>query len=84
MYRFLIGVRYFAQPGTGTEKKELVQCQFALKNISLRETEFLLEIPRGDDLAVEDDVFQIRRVFAQRIDYRVAERFAFLRPRAIF
>ena len=39
------------------EKEELVQSQFALKNISFGEAELLLQVPRRDDLAMENDVF---------------------------
>ena len=62
----------FCPTGHRTKEKKLIQSQFALKNISFRKAKFLLQVPRGNDLTVKDDVFQIGCIFTQRIDDRIA------------
>jgi len=36
--------------GNGAEEEELFERKFTLENVALRETEFALEIERGEDL----------------------------------
>src|SRR5689334_2387961 len=65
------------------QKEQLVEGQFSLEDVSFSQTKFLIEIPRSDDLPVQNDVFQIRRVFTQCVDNVVAERFALFGPAAV-
>src|SRR5258708_5455491 len=69
--------------GYGAKKKELLERKLALKNIALREPEFALEIKRGEDLAADDDVFDIGRVLGDGADHVVAESFFLIVPGAL-
>src|ERR1043166_2212660 len=61
-------------------EKELIETELAVKYVAFGKAVFLLEVPRRHDLPVEDDVFQIGRVFGERVDHGVAEFFSHLRP----
>ena len=54
--------------------------KLALENVAFGQSPFAFEIERGDDLAVQDDVFDIRRVFGDGVDDVVAELFFFRVP----
>jgi len=56
-----MGVRVVASRATGRRKKSC-SVKFALKYIALREAELALEIERGEDLAADDDVFDVGRI----------------------
>jgi len=64
----------------GTQKEELLERQFALKNISLRQPKFAFEIERRQDLPMQNDVFDVRRMFSNCVDDGVAKSFAFIVP----
>src|SRR5260370_5202434 len=68
--------------GYGAKKKELLERKLALKNIALGEAEFALEVERGQDLAADDDVFDVGRVFGDGVDDIFAEGFLMIVPRA--
>ena len=65
-----------------TQEEELFERQLALEDVALGERPRALEIERRHHLTVQDDVFQVRRVFRQRVDDGVAERLALIVPRA--
>src|SRR5215469_2960868 len=56
-----------------THGEELIQSQFAVEDVSPGEAVGLFEVFRRDDLAVFDKAGQVRRVFAQGLDYGVAQ-----------
>ena len=60
----------FGPTGNRAEKEQLVEGQLALKNISFGKAKLLFKIPGRDHLAVQYDIFQIRRVLAQGVDNR--------------
>src|SRR5690242_10769497 len=66
----------------GTQEEKLFERKLALKNISLREAKFSLEIERRQHLPADDDVFNVRRVLGNGVDHVVAEGFALLVPSA--
>ena len=74
----------FCPTGYRTEEKELIQSELALKDISFRQAEFFFQVPGRNHLAMKDDIFQVWCIFAQRINYRIAQRFTFFRPNAGF
>src|SRR5207249_5535497 len=63
-------------------EEQLLQRQLALKDVALCQSEIALEIQRRENLTMPNDVANIRRVLRNRVDDRVAERFAPLVPRA--
>src|SRR2546425_3990279 len=66
--------------GDGAKEKELFQRKLALKNVALGEPEFALEIKRSENLAADDDVFDVGSVFGDGVDDVVAEGFALVVP----
>ena len=75
-----MGVRYCAQPGAGPQEEELLERQLALEDVALGEAEVALDVERRQDLPVEDQALQVRRVLGDRVDDGVAERLALLVP----
>ena len=45
------------------QEKELIQSQFAVKNVSLGQANHLLHVPRQEYLPVQDQLFDIGRKF---------------------
>ena len=68
--------------GDGAEKEKLFERKFTLENVALRKTEFALEIKRGENLAADDDVFDVGRVLGDGVDDVVAESFFLIVPGA--
>src|ERR1700675_4703895 len=66
--------------GDGTEEKELLEGELALKNIALREAELAFEVERRENLAAADNFFDVGSVLGDRIDDGVAESFALIVP----
>src|SRR5438105_5322549 len=66
------------------QKKKLFQGEFALKNISLGQTEFTFEIERRQNLSMQYEIFYVRCMFGDGVDNIVAELFALLVPGALF
>ena len=58
----------------------MFQRQFALKNISFRQSKLAFEIERRQDLSMQDDVFDVRRVLGNRINDGIAKFFSFVVP----
>ncbi len=67
--------------GDRTKEKELLEREFALENISLREAELALEIERRENLAPDDNLFDVGGMFGDGVDDSVAEGFALFVPR---
>src|SRR5262245_17407925 len=67
----------------GSQEEQLLQCQLTLKNIPFRQTPLTLEVERGDDLPMQDDLADVRRVLRERVDDDITERFALLIPGAV-
>src|SRR5713226_3966290 len=63
------------------EEKELFERELALKDVPLRQAELPFEVERRQDLAVTDDVLQVRGVLGDRVDDGVAEFLPLLVPR---
>src|SRR5205085_10031794 len=59
----------------GPQEEKLLKRKFALKNIPLREAKFALQVERRKNLFADDDVFDVRRVFGNRLDDVIAEGF---------
>src|SRR5580700_8322532 len=53
----------------GPQEEELFERKLSLEDVSLGQSPLALEIEWSDDLLLDDDVFQIRRVFGERIDH---------------
>ena len=62
------------------QEEKLLERKLALENIAFAQSEFAFEIERRHHLFVQDDVFDIRRVFGNRVDHVVAECFSSARP----
>src|SRR5216683_1214748 len=69
--------------GNGTKEEKLLERKLALKNVALGEAEFALEVEWRDDLAADDDFFDVGSVFGEGVDDSVAEGFALVVPRAV-
>ena len=69
--------------GDGAEEEKLLEGEFTLEDIALRQAEFALEIERGEDLAADDDFFDVGGVLGDGVDYRVAEGFFVIVPGAL-
>ena len=54
--------------------------EFALEDVAFAQSPFAFEVERRDDLAVQDDVFDVGRVFGDGVDDVVAEFFFFRVP----
>src|SRR5262249_28160390 len=63
-----------------TEEEKLLERQLALEDVSFRQAESALDIERRQHLTMQDDVSDVRRVFGERVDDRVAERLAAFVP----
>ncbi len=70
-------------PGHGAEEEKLFEGELALKDITLGETEFALEIERGENLAADDNFFDVGSVLGDGVDDGVAEGLALLVPVAL-
>src|SRR5262245_30365586 len=70
--------------GRRTQEEKLLESQLALKDVAFGEAETPLDIERCEDLPVQNDVAQIRRVLGERVDHRVPELFPFLVPGSFF
>ena len=80
IYRFLIGVRNCAHPGTGRRKKNCSSDKLALKNIAFAQSPLAFQIERRHDLPVQNDVANIRRVLGNGVDHVVAKLFFLIVP----
>src|SRR5690348_10661252 len=66
------------------QEEKLLERKFALKNIAFGQADLLLNVPRTEHLLADDDFFQVRRIFGDRVDHRVAKFVAAIFPRALF
>ena len=64
----------------GPKEEELLHGKLALENIPFRQTEGPFQVQWSDDLLVEDLVTDVRGMFGQRVDNRLAERVAYVVP----
>jgi len=62
----------------------LLERQLALKNIPFRQSKFAFEIERRQNLSMQNNVFDIRRVLSDRIDDCIAKLFALVIPVSFF
>ena len=53
----------------------MLQRQLALEDVSFAQSEFAFEIERRHNLTVQNDVFDIRRIFGNRVDHCIAKLF---------
>ena len=67
-------------PGDRAEEEELLEREFALKDVALAEARGALDIERREELLADNDVFQIGRVFGNRVDDGVSEGFPLVVP----
>src|SRR5260370_34611677 len=67
--------------GNGAQEKKLLERELALKDIALGEAELALEIERRENLAADDDFFDVGGVLGNRVDDVVAKGLALLVPR---
>src|SRR5262245_20696870 len=68
--------------GCRTQEEQLLEREFALKDIALAQAEFTFEIERREHLTIPNDTSDIRGVLRQRVDDGVPERLALLVPGA--
>src|SRR4029077_4736136 len=66
--------------GHGAEEKKLLERKFALKDVALGEAELALEVERRENLAADDNFFDVGGVLGDGVDDGVAEGFALLVP----
>src|SRR5207302_4112214 len=64
------------------QKEKLFQTQFALKDISFRQTKLAFEIERCQNLSMKNDVLNVRCMFGDGVDHRVAKLFTLFVPRS--
>src|SRR2546425_10995091 len=57
----------------GAQEELLLQRELALEDVAFGKTDDALDVGRRDDLAMQDRALQVRSVFGQRIDHRIAE-----------
>src|SRR5277367_655396 len=69
--------------GHGAKKKELLERQLALENVSLRQAKFTLEVERRENLAAGDNFFDVGSMLGDGVDDSVAEGFALIVPGAL-
>src|SRR6266404_7159405 len=69
--------------GDGAEEEKLLEGELALEDIALRQAEFALEIERGEDLAADDNFFDVGGVLGDGVDYRVTKGFFVIIPGAL-
>src|ERR1700733_3392901 len=69
--------------GHGAQEEKLFEREFALKDVALRESEFAFEIERRENLATDDQLFDIGRVLGDGVDDGIAEGFALIVPSAL-
>ena len=62
------------------QEEELLQRELALEDVAFAQSELAFQIERRDYLAVQDDVFDIRRVLGNGVDHVVAKRFFLIVP----
>ena len=67
----------------GAEEEQLLERQLALEDVAFGQPELALEVERRQDLAVQDDVLDVRRVLGDGVDDGVAERLALVVPRCL-
>src|SRR5262245_50004737 len=65
------------------KEQQLFERELTLKDVALGQTPLALQIERRHDLTMDDEGFEIRRIFRQRVDHRVAEPFTMLIPRSL-
>src|SRR5689334_19606873 len=66
----------------GAVEEELLQRELALEDVAFGQPGGAFDVERGLDVAVEDDVVDVRRELGDPVDDRVAERLALVVPRA--
>src|ERR1700733_3776244 len=64
----------------GTQEEKLLQREFTLENVAFAQSPLTFEIKRSDDLPVQDDVFDVRRILGNRVDDSIAEGFLLIIP----
>jgi len=69
--RAVIGVRYFAIPAPAAERTSAA-ARARRGRCCLGDADHALDVRRRDDLPVQDDRLQVRRVLGERVDHRVA------------
>src|SRR2546421_138225 len=68
--------------GYGAQEEKLLERKLALKNITLGQAEFPLEVEWRQHLPCHDNLFDVGRMFRDRIDDGVAKGVALIVPRA--
>src|SRR5580693_1287939 len=53
-----------------SQEEKLLQGKFALEDVALAQSPLAFEVERSDDLPVQDDVFDVRRVLGDGVDHR--------------
>src|SRR2546426_9795181 len=66
--------------GRRAEEEELLEAQFSLENVAFAQPGLLLDVPRGENLAVKDRLFQSRTVLGKGVDDGVPPRLALRGP----
>src|SRR5262245_6471714 len=70
--------------GRGAQEEQLFERQLPLKDVALGQAPLALEIERRDDLAMKNDVADVRCVLGERVDDRIPELLLMVVPRALF
>ena len=66
--------------GRRAEEEQLLERQLTLEDVALGKAEGPFDVERRQDLAMEDDVLDVRRVLRDGVDHGVAERLAMVVP----
>src|SRR5262249_24173165 len=77
------GRRVSRPAGNGTQEKQLIESEFAVKDVAFRQRKVMLQVERRQNLTVQNDLAHVRRVLRQRIDDRITESFALPPPRSL-
>src|SRR5215204_463890 len=64
----------------GSQEEELLERQFALENVSLRQSKLAFEIERRQHLSIANQALDVRRVLGNRVDDRITKLLALLVP----
>src|SRR5260370_3308758 len=62
------------------EKEKLFESELTLKNVSLRKTKIAFKIQGRQDLSMQNQILDIRRVLGNRLNHRIAKFFTLLIP----
>src|SRR6266545_4779037 len=76
----LDGTTILRPTGGRPQEEQLARREFAVEDVASGESDHLFEVPRAQDLPVEDDLPDVRDVLLDRVEDRLPEFIAAVRP----